>query len=174
MEIAYIGCGGFVLAAFITDIRSMRIPNILTLSSMISGFIVQAITGGVAGIGTAASGFAAGFGLMLVLHLLGAVGAGDVKIFGGIGAWMGPLFTLQAIFYSILIAGIIGLLIVLWKRELMSRLIGRILSSVTFMNSKLKSSGEAVVTKDKEEAFRFPFMLAVLPGMIGVYLQIYF
>lgn len=173
MELVYYGCGIFVVAAFITDVRSMRIPNLLSLSAIISGLIVHLCIGGFQGLLSSMSGLSTGFGIMFVLYLAGAVGAGDVKIFGGIGAWTGVLFTVQAMVYSILIAGIIGLAILLWKKQLVQRLgklilyiFSRVIPGIGFM-SPLQSYSPL------KEGLRFPFMIAVLPGFIsacGIYL----
>lgn len=178
MEIAYIACGGFVIAAFITDIRSMRIPNILTMSSILSGLIVHLILGGIAGFSTAAIGLGVGFGLMMILYLLGAVGAGDVKIFGGIGAWTGALFTMQVMLYSILISGAIGLLILIYRRRAAVFRMRRSYSVLMFVQrltravSVGKTGNEGVISVNSTEAsVRFPFMLAVLPGVIIAYVQ---
>ncbi|SFS40004.1 prepilin peptidase [Paenibacillus sp. 453mf] len=180
MEIAYIACGGFVIAAFITDIRSMRIPNILTMSSILSGLIVHLILGGIAGFNTAAIGLGVGFGLMIILYLLGAVGAGDVKIFGGIGAWTGALFTMQVMLYSILISGAIGLLILIYRRRAaVFRMRMRRSHSVLMFVQRLtravsvgKTGNEGVISVNSTEtSVRFPFMLAVLPGVIIGYVQ---
>ncbi|WIV20172.1 prepilin peptidase [Paenibacillus polygoni] len=173
MELVYYGCGIFVVAAFITDVSSMRIPNLLSLSAIISGLIVHLCIGGFQGLLSSMSGLSTGFGIMFVLYLAGAVGAGDVKIFGGIGAWTGVLFTVQAMVYSILIAGIIGLAILLWKKQLVQRLgklilyiFSRVIPSIGFMSPVQSYS-------PLKEGLRFPFMIAVLPGFIsacGIYL----
>lgn len=167
MELVYYGCGIFVVAAFITDVKSMRIPNVLSLSAIISGLIVHLCMSGFQGLLMSISGFGTGFGIMFVLYLAGAVGAGDVKIFGGIGAWTGALFTVQAMVYSIIIAGIIGLIILLWKKQLVQRLgklilyiVGRVIPSIGLMNSVQSYS-------PLKEGLRFPFMMAVLPGFIS-------
>ncbi|GAK40996.1 prepilin peptidase [Paenibacillus urinalis] len=180
MEITYIACGGFVIAAFITDIRSMRIPNILTISSILSGLIVHLIMGGLAGFSTAAIGFGAGFGLMMILYLLGAVGAGDVKIFGGIGAWTGALFTMQVMLYSILISGAIGFLILMWRREFvfrMRRSLGFFMFGQKYKrpvyDGKAENAG-VIKINSAEASLRFPFMLAVLPGAILAYIQSFY
>ena len=173
MELVYYGCGIFVVAAFITDVRSMRIPNLLSLSAIISGLMVHLCIGGFQGLLASISGFGTGFGIMFVLYLAGAVGAGDVKIFGGIGAWTGVLFTVQAMVYSILIAGVIGLIILLWKKQLVQRLgklilyiFGRVIPGIGLISSVHSYS-------PLKEGLRFPFMIAVLPGFIsacGIYL----
>lgn len=162
MNIVFWGCALLITAAFVTDIRTMKIPNKLTITAMITGLIVHGIQGGWLGLAFAGKGLLAGFFILLIMYWIGAVGAGDVKLFGGIGAWMGTLFTVQCVVYSVLIAGLIGLLISLWRKETMSRIRRAagglagffVLRSFTF----LKGS--------REEQLHFPFMLAVLPGYI--------
>lgn len=118
----YWGCFLMLAAAFVTDIRTMKIPNWITLTGLTSGFLFHALTGAWNGIGDAFKGAAVGFGLMFILYLLKAVGGGDVKLFAGIGAWTGISFTLSVMMYSILAAGCIGLFILLCRRETLFRL----------------------------------------------------
>jgi prepilin peptidase CpaA len=55
-------------------------------------------------------GFATGFGILLVLWLIGGGGGGDVKLMGALGAWLGPLLTLGVFLGSTLIA-VFGMLL---------------------------------------------------------------
>lgn len=160
MDISLWGCTLVVIAAFITDIRTMKIPNELTLSAMLGGVLFHSLTGGLQGLAFSGKGLAAGFALLLVMHVIGAVGAGDVKLFGGIGAWLGALLTLQCLLYSVLCAGFIGVLILLWRRETLKRL-RSIMSSFAgvFILKSLRP-----IKAGQEQQLRFPFMLAVVPG----------
>ncbi|WP_410513879.1 A24 family peptidase [Paenibacillus sp. BR2-3] len=165
-EWAFWGCAPFLGAAFITDIRSMRIPNWITMSALLTGLLVHAVVNGWEGLLFAGSGAAAGFILVMIMYFMGAVGAGDVKLFAGIGAWTGMLFTAQVIVYSILFAALIGWLIVLRRRETGSRLRRTasclagfiVLRNLSFLKAR------------DHELLRFPFMLAVIPGSICAYL----
>ncbi|MCM3699935.1 A24 family peptidase [Paenibacillus macerans] len=162
MSWEYWGCFLLLAAAFVTDIRSMKIPNWLTLPGLASGFLFHALTGGWNGIGGAFRGAAVGFGLMFILYLLRAVGGGDVKLFAGIGAWTGISFTLSVMMYSILAAGCIGLFILLCRREMLFRLrrvVRGIWGAVIFRSI-------SPVQSTAKEQLQFPFMLAVLPGAI--------
>jgi prepilin peptidase CpaA len=79
------------LAAIITyyDVRYRRIPNVFVLATLISGLLLNFVFGGVDGVLLSVGGCLLGFGLMLMLHVLGAMGAGDVKLFAAIGAVVG-------------------------------------------------------------------------------------
>lgn len=81
----------FTLVAAITDLRTRKIPNWLTVPACVAGIAFHLVTGGLSGLGVALGGFAVGFGLLLVLWLIGGGGAGDVKLMGALGAWLGPV-----------------------------------------------------------------------------------
>lgn len=167
MDFAYAICALFLTAAFITDVRSMKIPNLLTMPALVSGLIYHGAISGWGGLLFSAKGIAGGFLVVLIMYFIGAVGAGDVKLFGGVGAWCGLWFTLQAVIYSVLFAGLIGLFILLWRRETIKRL--RRMAGNAAGVFILKSLSPW--NNNQEEHLRFPFMIAVLPGVICTYIN---
>lgn len=98
----------FTLTAAVWDFRTKRIPNWLTVPAFVAAIVyhvvVGAINGGWSGLGsgllTALGGFAVGFGILLVLWLIGGGGAGDVKLMGALGAWLGAKETFVVFFVS--------------------------------------------------------------------------
>ncbi|MNE83398.1 hypothetical protein D3C80_1802090 [compost metagenome] len=97
---------------------------------------------------------------------MGAVGAGDVKLFAGIGAWTGIWFTFQVIMYSILFGAVIGWIIVLFRREAA----GRIRSTLSITAGLLLLQRPVLFRSGSGgEVLRFPFMLAVIPGFLYTY-----
>jgi prepilin peptidase CpaA len=168
MEIAFAGCALLVATAFVTDIKSMKIPNKLTIPAILCGMTYHLIVTGWSGAMFAAKGLVAGFSILLVMYWVGAVGAGDVKLFGGIGAWTGIIFTVQTLLYSVLFAGLIGILILLWRKDILSHL--RQLVSGIGNLLLLKDTG---LLKNRREQIRFPFMLAVVPGIICAYVYMF-
>lgn len=158
----YIGCFIMLGTAFVTDIKSMKIPNWVTISGLVTGVLAHLLQDGWSGGWFSLQGAGAGFGLMLLLYGCKAVGGGDVKLFAGIGAWTGTLLTLQILFYSIMTAGLIGVVVLLFRREMFARLsalFARVFSAVM-----LRSVGPLQATAQSQ--LRMPFMLAVLPGAI--------
>jgi prepilin peptidase CpaA len=98
------------LAVFITfyDVKYRRIPNIWVLFALISGLVKNTILGGWNGMLSSLKGCALALGLMLILHIFGALGAGDVKLFAAIGAIVGvhlvlPTFVI-VVFTGVLLA----------------------------------------------------------------------
>ncbi|WP_138494181.1 A24 family peptidase [Paenibacillus pinistramenti] len=162
----FAGCLIFLAAAFYTDIKTMKIPNKITMAFIITGIAYQLAARGLEGLLFGLKGFAAGFGLMYLLYCCRAVGGGDVKLFGGIGVWTGIFFTLSSLMYSVLAAGVIGFLILLFRGEIFSRFAG-VWRSV-YGAVILRSTGP--LKDSRRNMIRFPFMVAVLPGTVLAYL----
>jgi prepilin peptidase CpaA len=156
-------------AAAYTDIRYQKIPNKLALAGLGSGIALHVLLYGLTGAGLALIGAVSGFGIMLVLHLFGAIGAGDVKLFAAIGSLGGLWLTLSIITYSLLFAAVIGVGILIKRRQLANgggRII-RALFGFIFMRQ-----WSALVPSNKE-MIRFPFLLAVVPGLAAALWELY-
>lgn len=98
-----VGAGTLIAAA--TDLRRFKVYNVLTLPMLVAGIAASAWSGGPAGLGGSLLGASAGFVVLAAFFALGGVGAGDVKLFAAIGAWLGPWPTLQVFAASALAAG---------------------------------------------------------------------
>src|SRR5262245_38100868 len=79
------------LAIFVIyfDVRYRRIPNMLVLATLIAGFAINVWFNGVQGMLSSLEGLALAFFPMLLMHIFGAMGAGDVKLFAAVGAVLG-------------------------------------------------------------------------------------
>lgn len=102
---------GVVLTAAVIDVRTRRIPNILTFGSAAAAFGYHAWSAGAPGFGASAGGWALGVALFLPMFLLRGMGAGDVKLLGAVGAWLGPRGVLYAGLYSVLAGGVLALVV---------------------------------------------------------------
>ncbi len=100
------------------DLWTRRVPNVLTLLLAGTGIVLAAT--GVSGlsIGAALAGFAIGLALMLPGHLIGATGAGDVKLLAAVGALIGPRRVFTAFVYTALAGGVLALIVAIRRRRL--------------------------------------------------------
>ncbi|NLX97701.1 MAG: prepilin peptidase [Rhodopirellula sp.] len=90
----------FTLAAAVSDWRTRKLPNWLTVSALAAALLLHTILAGLPGLANALLGFAVGFGILLVLWLIGGSGGGDVKLMGALGAWLGVSLILRVFFLS--------------------------------------------------------------------------
>ena len=107
------GAGG----AAIVDVFTRRVPNPLTALLAATGVLFAAF--GVSGItvGASLAGLALGCLLMLPGHLVGATGAGDLKLLSAAGAVMGPRSILAAFIYTAIAGGVMALVVALRRRR---------------------------------------------------------
>jgi prepilin peptidase CpaA len=79
------------MAVFIMyyDLRYRRLPNLLVAGLLIGGLTINISFGGLSGGLASVEGLGLAFLPMFLIHLFGAMGAGDVKLFGAVGAVVG-------------------------------------------------------------------------------------
>jgi prepilin peptidase CpaA len=98
------------LTAIITyfDVRYRRIPNLFVLATLISGLIINFMAGGAGGLQASVGGCLLAFGLMFVLHVFGAMGAGDVKLFAAVGSVVGTRLVPETFLVVLLTGGLLA------------------------------------------------------------------
>jgi prepilin peptidase CpaA len=104
--------GAFLFLAvvgMICDVRERRIPNNLSLALLVGGVIfwmlVEPFPGGLR---TSLAGVVVGFGIWIAFYAIGVMGAGDVKYFAALSAWMGPALSWRAALLAALIGGLLA------------------------------------------------------------------
>lgn len=101
----------FILLAAREDLRTRRIPNLITGPAFLLGLAVHLVMGGPsAGLAALAAGVLAG-AILLPGWLMKFMGAGDVKLMAAIGVWLGsPRLALYAALFSLIAGGIISII----------------------------------------------------------------
>ncbi len=95
----------------------LKVPNWLTFPMVIGGWIYSTAAFGWAGLGWSLLGTAVGLGLLLPAYAIGGMGAGDVKLLAGVGAWVHGTVTFYAFCVSAVVGGIIAIAMVLYRRK---------------------------------------------------------
>jgi prepilin peptidase CpaA len=113
--LAVAGSGG---ASALVDLRTRRVPNPLTLGIITLGVALAAGSWGRVSLAGALAGFAVGLLLMLPGHLIGATGAGDVKLFAAFGTLVGPQLILAAFLYTAIAGGLLAVAVAVVRRRL--------------------------------------------------------
>lgn len=156
--IILVGAELLALIAAWTDLRSRRIPNWLTVPGVVVGIGVNAALGGWDGLKASLLGIALGLALLLPFVLLRSLGAGDWKLAGALGAFVGNERLLALLFWSVFVAGAMALALVIYKGRLRQTLrnIGHILISlVTF---RLPGTQ---VSLDNPDSLKVPYGVAL-------------
>lgn len=165
---------GVGLIAAIIDIRSYKVHNALTVPLALTGVLYHTVTTGPQGLMFSLIGLFVGFASLIVFYALGGVGAGDVKLLAGIGAWLGGWLTVSVLVIAGLSAGAYSLAVILGCGGMrhvatnVSVLIYRLrLMAVHFGQDERV---EAVVAADDRRRRLVPFAAMLLMGIVGVLL----
>jgi prepilin peptidase CpaA len=126
----------FASVAAVIDVRSRRIPNWLTFSAVLGGLVFNFVHLGPPGALVALAGAAVGLGILFPFYAVRAIGAGDVKLLAGLGAFLGPLALVSVVVYGAVVGGIISAIMLARRREL-----GRSLSDIMTNPTNLRRGG---------------------------------
>jgi len=112
-----------LLAAVWNDVKSHLIPNwivffgagagLLLNSVLPEGYGFISVLPGALGFWKALAGLSLGLAIMLPLHMLRAMGAGDVKLVAMVGAFLGPNAVIGTILITFVIGGVMAVVVVL-------------------------------------------------------------
>ncbi len=131
-----------VVIATIVDIRTRRIPNVLTAT--MAGAGVGLAVAGLDGVSPAASmgGLLVGLLLMLPGHALGATGAGDVKLMAAVGAIVGVHMVVTAFLFTAIAGGVLAVAVALRRRRLTDTLAGtgRLITAPTELPREIRDA----------------------------------
>ena len=96
------------------DLRFRRIPNWLTLPAAATAIVYHTAMNGLEGFLFSLEGMALGIAILLPFYLKGGMGAGDVKLLGVVGAFLGPHAAFTAFLFTALVGGIYALALLIF------------------------------------------------------------
>ena len=141
-----------------TDWRFRRIPNWLTVPALVAGIAVNSLAAGWLGAKESLLGAGLGLGLLLPFVLIRSLGAGDWKLVGALGAFLGPSRLLTVLLGTILVAGLMALVLIIWKKRV-RRTARNIFHMVAGLFSLHLPGPE--VSLDNPDSSKIPFGVAV-------------
>ncbi|NLF69399.1 MAG: prepilin peptidase [Candidatus Anammoximicrobium sp.] len=172
LTIAWSLTAAIVVIAAVIDFRRFRVPNALTLPLCASGLLFHLLLGGLPGLQSSAQGMALGGLLLIVFYVLGVMGAGDVKLLAGVGAWLGASATFLVFLVAALAAGVHSIFVFAVQRRL-----GQIVAYLQVMILQLCTLGKHVawsepvdVAVQQSDCRRrvMPFAVMIAVGLTAV------
>jgi prepilin peptidase CpaA len=109
--------GAVLIGAAVIDGWKLRVPNWITFPLIVAGWIYSTANFGWDGLAWSLLGTAVGLGLLLPAYAIGGMGAGDVKLLAGLGAWLWGAVTLYAFCVSAIVGGVLAVGMVVWRRD---------------------------------------------------------
>lgn len=158
---------GLTLLAAWTDWHTRKIPNWLTVSGFLAGIGINSYFGGWNGTKTSLEGAGLALVLLLPLVLLRGLGAGDWKLMGALGAFLGPVLFAFVLVGSILVSGLMACVQMMRTNRVLQtfRNVGTLLKGFLVFGMRPNSR----VSLDNPGLMKLPFGVAVAISTLVCY-----
>jgi prepilin peptidase CpaA len=156
---------GIAATACVCDVRTRRIPQLLTLGGAVAGVAFHVATAGwTAGVASL-SGWAVGLLILMLPFALGGLGAGDVKLLGALGAWVGAANVVWVALYAGAAGGVLAVLVAARSGYLREALRNVYLLLMHWRLNGLRPLDE--VTLDRSRGPRLAYAVPILAGTVA-------
>jgi prepilin peptidase CpaA len=158
-----------LIEAALIDGRALRVPNWLTYHFLLAGLAFAFGFGGSDRLWWSAAGALVGLMTLLPLYAIGGMGAGDVKLMAGLGAWIGPWLVFQTFVASAVVGAGIALVMMVCSGELgkhlvMTQVIGHEIMSIRNPSLLAERAGER-----KPRMLLLPYGIPIAIGSIALF-----
>lgn len=161
-------CVVLIVAAYI-DGKQLRVPNWITFPMVLSGLAYCTWNAGWEGLQAGLWGMAVGLATLLPLYAVGGMGAGDVKLMAGVGAWLGASVTWNAFVVSVIVGAIMAIGMVAYRRAWKKHFgnFGMILMEFLTVRSPRELS--AIAKERKPQMLLLPYGIPICIGSIAYF-----
>lgn len=158
-----------IWAAWI-DGRQLRVPNWMTFPLILSGLIYGATSGGWEGLGSSTIGMLVGFACLLPLYAVGGMGAGDVKLMAGMGAWVGAAATWHAFCVSVVVGAVMAVIMAAYRGKLGHHTNNFFFIAREWLTIKDPRKLAAIAAERKPTMLLLPYGIPICIGSIAYFL----
>ena len=146
------------------DLKTRKIPNLLTFGSVAVALGLHAYSGGWPGLGLSVVGWVVGLALFFPFFALGGLGAGDVKLLAAVGAFLGPWATVWVALFTSIAGGAMAVVVALYSGYLRRAFVNR---WCLVMYGRLEGARPAPeMTLATNQGPRLAYAVPVLAGLV--------
>jgi prepilin peptidase CpaA len=146
------------------DWRTRRIPNSLTVPAFFMGLAVNWFLWSWQGLLAGLEGAGLALALLLPLVLMRALGAGDWKLMGAVGAFLGSRDLLHVLLASIYVSALMAIVIMIRAKKVKVTLRNLAVLVHGFLRFGLRMNPR--ISLDNPDALKLPFGVAVALGAL--------
>lgn len=158
-----------LIVAAVIDGYQLKVPNWITFPMILSGWAYSTYAGGWEGLGFSLLGTVIGLGLLLPAYAIGGMGAGDVKLLAGVGAWVGGEATFYAFCVSAVVGAFIAVGMVVWQRAWTKHRAQFMLIFTEIMTIRNPERLAEIAAERKPRMLLLPYGIPIAIGTIGYF-----
>jgi len=162
-ELGYLLCAALCASlGAVFDVRTQRIPNLLTASSLIGGLLLHGAMGGWSSMGMSAAAALIGGAVFFIVFAAGGMGAGDIKLMAAVACIAGFGSLTELFVSTALIGGLFAMALAIFHGRLK-----RTLVNVGVLIGHHASAGlqpHPELHLQNSQALRLPYGLAIAAG----------
>jgi prepilin peptidase CpaA len=169
-EIIYASSG--VLCAAVgaaCDVRTRRIPNLLTGPAILAGLLLHLWLGGVRELGSSLAAALIAGGIFLVFYLAGGMGAGDVKLMAAVACLMGYGSVLELLVATAIMGGVFALALAVARGRIKETFLN--IGALAAHHGSRGLSPHPVLNLKNRDTLRLPYALAISAGCLVTFLS---
>jgi prepilin peptidase CpaA len=168
VPLAHATLAAIVCIAAVIDVRTMRLPNWLTVAALAAGLLFSAIAPAPDNsFWRALGGAGAGLAVTLPLYVLRLMGAGDVKLIAGVGAFLGFPAIFGALAYVFIAGGVLAIVIAIWRRSLKRLAVNVTQATQGLFYTAMAGVRSTVVLSQGASIGKLPYGVAICAGTLA-------
>ncbi|HMC10608.1 MAG TPA: A24 family peptidase [Pirellulaceae bacterium] len=158
-----------LIVAAVIDGFELKVPNWVTFPFILGGWAYSTLAFGWEGLGWSLLGTVVGLALLLPSYAIGGMGAGDVKLLAGVGAWIYGMHTAYAFAVVAIVGAVLAVGMVLargaWKRHSAQFMV--ILNEILVIRNPEQLA--AIAAERKPTMLLLPYGIPIAIGTIGYF-----
>ena len=164
-----------IVAAWI-DGKELRVPNLITYPMMLSGLSYHFWACGLGdwtdgGLCGSLAALGAGLACLLPIYAVGGMGAGDVKLMAGMGAWLAsPWHTWQAFVVSVMVGAVMGIYMIWRSGKFAEHYANFLIISNEWMTIRNPRKLAEIAAERKPTMHLLPYGIPICIGSIAYFL----
>jgi prepilin peptidase CpaA len=162
-------CLILIVAAYI-DGKELRVPNWITFPMVLAGLLYNTALDGWSGLELGLLGMVVGLATLLPLYAVGGMGAGDVKLMAGIGAWLGATVTWNAFIATVVVGAVMAVIMVLYRRAWEKHYGNFLMIMTEFLVIQNPRKLSEIAAERKPRMLLLPYGIPICIGSIGYFM----
>jgi prepilin peptidase CpaA len=146
------------------DVRTRRIPNLLTGPALVLGLALHGIFDGWHGLATSLGAGAICFGIFLLFYIAGGMGAGDVKLIFAVGCIAGLSNITYLLILTAITGGLMGIGLAVLRGKLKETLFN--VGTITKHHGDVGLKPHPELNVRNQATLRLPYGLAIAAGAV--------